>query len=435
MEYYKSFNAEALELSKSLPEEQGTLYKRYFVPIPLENFETDLQGDGGDAEEKMLQEIAAKLLTNLRIKFDLIVGSTRCILGKNSKYIRVIDAGDLTEEHLSGKMYKSSDDKLVAFIHAHSDRVIFIDVPDRETAGLNILFANSDAALSTQVLINTGRESDLNIFEWYASKTKSSSLMAVLHEITVGAYGKAEVNLVHNEDAKTYVIGFSRGKVGDNALLKVNYIYNGGLVARSKNEIRAEGYSSKSEVIEMVIGSAEQKFDLNTIIANVGEDTVSDLESKAVLMDKSVCILKGFANVGEEASGSRSFVNERGILLDSRAYMSSIPGMSINNSNVKATHSSATAPVDEDLLFYLMSRGANETSAKRLLVSGFFSSSIAKMQSAVVKEAAASLMNEKIGSKGFGDIPKMDISSVWFDQKAAQAQDMFAGHYKYRDQK
>ena len=151
-------------------------------------------------------------------------------------------------------------------------------------------------------------------------------------------------------------------------------------------------------------------------------------------MDKAVCILTGFANVGENASGSRSFVNERGILLDKRAYMSSIPGMSINNSNVKATHSSATAPVDEDLLFYLMSRGANETVAKKLVISGFFSNSIAKISSPIVKEAVASLMHEKINNKVFGTIPKMDISSIWFDPKAAQAQGMFEGHYKYREQ-
>jgi Fe-S cluster assembly scaffold protein SufB len=435
LEFYRSFNAEALELSKSLPEEQNELYKRYFVPLPLEKFADKIaDSDGGEAEEKVLKEISLKMYENLNISFDLVIGSTKCIINQKNKYIKIVEINELTEDHLREKMYKSGEDKTVAFIHAHSRKIIFIEVPAGEHADINLLFVNTDVPLATQVLINTGKDSGLNIFEWYASKTKEESLSGVLHEVRIGSYGKAEINMVHNEDANTYVLGFSKGKVKENGHLKVNYIYNGGLSTKSKNEIMADGYMAKSNVIEMVMGSGEQKFDLNTIISNIDKDTVSDLESKAVLMDSAVCLLKGFAMIGDDASGSRSFVNERGILLDKRAYMSSIPGMSINNSNVKATHSSATAPVDEDLLFYIMSRGATETVAKKLLISGFFSSSIAKMESAIVKSAVASLMNEKINGKKFGMIPKLDISSIWFDPKAAQA-DMFEGHYKYREQK
>ncbi|MFI5412815.1 MAG: SufB/SufD family protein [Candidatus Micrarchaeales archaeon] len=435
MEYYKSFNAEALELSKSLPEQQSELYKKHFVPLNLDAFaKTIEEGNEDSNEEKTLKELSADLLEKLRINFDIIIGSTTHIVNKKSKYVKIIEINELTEEHFVGRMYKSNEDKIVAFLHAYSKKVIFIDIPAGEKADLNILFANTDLPLTTQVIVTTGNVSVLNLFEWYASKANEKSVSGVLHEIKIGSYAKAEINFVHNENEKTYVLGFSKGRIGDNSKLKLNYIYNGGLITKVKNEIMASGYAASSEVIEMVMGSAEQKFDLNTVISNLEKDTVSDLESKAVLMDSAVCFLKGFANVGENAPGSRSFVNERGILLDKRAYMSSIPGMSINNSNVKATHSSATAPVEEDLLFYLMSRGADEVISKKLLISGFFSSSIAKMESPLVKEAAASLMNEKVNNKRFGTVPKMDISSIWFDPKAAQAQDMFAGHYKYREQ-
>jgi Fe-S cluster assembly scaffold protein SufB len=433
MGYYKSFNAEALELSKTLPEEQSELYKRYFVPIPLEAFAESIL-DADENEENVLKEISASLLEKLRIKFDLVVGSAKCLLLDGKDYIKVVGMDALTEEHIKDKMFKSSDDRGVAFIHAYSKNIVLINVPAGKKADLRILFVNTDVPLATQVLIDVGRESVLNIFEWYASKTSRPSLSGVLHEVRAGDYAKTEISLVHNEDAKTQVMAFAKGFAKENASLKMNFVYNGGLSVKARNEISTAGYSAKSDAIEIVMGSAEQKFDINTIIANVGRDTVSDLDSRAVLLDRSVCILKGFANVGENASGSRSFVNERGILLDKRAYMSSIPGMSINNSNVKATHSSATAPIEEDLLFYIMSKGVDETVAKRLIVSGFLSSSIAKMESPLVKEAVASLMHEKVNNKVFGVAPKLDISNIWFDPRASQAQGMFEGHYKYREQ-
>ncbi len=401
--------------------------------MPFEEFVEKIDQKDGRDEEKLLADYSKIVSENLGIKFDYVVGSTRNISNGRNDFVKIVEIGDLTEEHLRGKMFKNTDDKAVAFVHAYSRKIIFIDVPDGKDVDLNILFANTDTPLVSQVLIKTGRESTLNLFEWFGSKAGSASLSAVMHEIKIGSYGKAEINLVHNEDANTQVLGFSKGSVADNGHLKINYVYNGGVNSRIKNEIRTEGYGAKSNVIEIVMGSGDQKFDLSTRITNVGKDTISDLESKAVLTDKTVCLLKGFAKIEDTASGSRSFVNERGILLDKRAYISSIPGMSIDNSNVKATHSSATAPVDEELLFYLMARGIDAKSAQKLLVSGFFSNSIAKIGSALVKSAIVSLMNEKINTKRFGDIPKIDISSIWFDPKAIAAQGMFEGHHKYRD--
>ncbi|MCW6160003.1 MAG: SufD family Fe-S cluster assembly protein [Candidatus Micrarchaeales archaeon] len=432
MEYYKSFNEEALELSKSLPEEQSELYKRHFVPIALDKFAAKLEeGDGGLEEEAILKDLSQAALVNLNLRFDALFGSTRHLIN-NQKFLEVVPAKEMTEERITGKMYRSKEDKMVAFIHAHARRIIFIDVPDGVTAELNLLFVNTDIPFSTQVIVKTGRESKLNLFEWYSSRTSGESLLSILHEIKVGTYAKADVSMVHNEDVNTAVINFSKSMVADNGILNANYIYNGGSNTRAKNDIASSGFAARSNVIELVMGSAKQKFDLNTIVSNLAKDTVSDLESKASAADSSACILKGFAVVGEDASGSRSFINERGMLLSKNAYISSIPGMSINNANVKATHSSATAPVDEEALFYLTSRGATDAVAKRLIISGFFSSSIAKIENPMVKATVSSLMQEKINNKKFGTIPKLDISNVWVNESY---KDTFQGHYKYRELK
>ncbi len=437
MEYYKAFYKEAEELTKALPEEQSELYKRYFLPLPIEELYKSLidTKDGGGAEEAGLKELAKSFQDNLSVKPDVIVGSTRHIIEKQLEFVRILDANQVTEELLHGKMYKSHEDKLVALIHATSRKYVFIDVPDGKKASINMLFANFMAPSTVQVIIKIGRESELNLFEWFASKTngKGSSLLGVLHEVSAGPYSKSEINIVHNEDQNTYVLNFSKAKTADNGRLGMNYVYNGGLNTRAKNELFANGHGSRNDVVELIMGSSEQKFDLNTVIANIGHDTVSDLGSRAALMDKSVCLLKGFADVGPDAKGSRSFVNERGILLDKNAYMSSIPGMAIKNSDVKATHSSATAPIDEESEFYLMSKGTDKTTTRKLLVSGFLSAGISRMESPVAKSTVASLLHEKVNSGHFGTIPKLDISNVWFTTQ--KETDMFEGHYKYRELK
>ena len=434
MEYYRSFNTEALELSRKLPEEQSELYKRHYVPMPLEEFSEKMEEANSDGtEEKEIAILEKEIAEKLGVKFDAVIGPAFYRI--NSALMKIVKLEDLTEEHIRNKLYSSKEDKQVAFIHAHTKRFVYIDVPDSKTASINILFVNTDVPIAAQVFVKTGSESSLNLFEWYASLSKNKSMLGVLHELTIGKYSKSEINMLHNENENTFVVGFTKGRIRENAELNVNYIYNGGIATRVKNEINASGFAAKSKVIELVIGSGDQKFDINTVVANIDTDTVSDLESKAALMGNAVCMFKGFANVGENASGSRSYVNERGILLDRTAYMNSIPGMSINNANVKATHSSATAPVDADSLFYLMSRGTDEVVARRLLVNGFFAKSLSKINSAIVKAIVSSLIHEKINNRRFGFVPKLDMSGIWMDQSAPQSGDLFEGHYKYRDVK
>lgn len=434
MEYYKSFYTEAIELSKSLPEEQSELYKRHFIPMPVEQFAGGIEdADGGEQEEKLLKELSRMAFENLNIRFNAIFGSTRQVLDAQG-YVKSVDLKDINEEHVSNKLFKSGEDKMVAFIHAHSKRILFIDIPAGKRVDLNLLFANTEIPLATQVLINVGRDAKLNLFEWYTSKTMSTSMLGILHEVTVGEYGYADISMVHNEDENTYVANFSKGAAMANSSLNINYIYNGGMSVRAKNFVSSAGHKAKSSVVELVVGSEKQRFDLSTIVANIGQESFADLESKAALMDEAACILKGFADVGENAMGSRSFVNERGILLDKGCYMSSIPGMSIKNSDVRATHSSATAPVDEEALFYLMSRGASGTVAQKLLIAGFLSSGIARLENPLAKVAVSSLIQEKINKGRFGTIPKLDISNLWAEQ-SVHNDDVFQGHYKYRDLK
>jgi len=51
----------------------------------------------------------------------------------------------------------------------------------------------------------------------------------------------------------------------------------------------------------------------------------------------------------------------------------------------------------------------------------------------MVKATVSSLMQEKINNKRFGTIPKLDISNVWVNE--SHKEDVFEGHYKYRELK
>jgi Fe-S cluster assembly scaffold protein SufB len=432
MEYYQSFLSEAQENYATLPDEKSELYKRYSVNVPLEEFSKRINLKPHGAGKGEAEELCKELKEKLGIVIDVTIDGSVQISDGASRFVRSLDVHGLTEEALKQKMFSNRESKQVAFIHAHTKEILQIEIPSGETAGINMLFTNSDTPLVTQVLIKAGKGSKLNLLEWYGSKATKESMVNVMHEVSIQEYAKTEINMIHNEDWRTFSAGSSKFVIGDNAELEFNSIYNGGLLTKVKSEVISEGYASKSRITEMVMGSSTQVFDINTTIVNANRDTASELESKGALADQSRCLLKGFADIRENAPGSRSFVHERGILLSKDARMDSIPGMSIKNSDVKATHSSAVAPVDEEALFYLMSRGASLTDARLLLVSGFFSGSLSKITDSTVKEAVASLIHEKIYTKSFGSVPKATMSGLWTESRSESS--IFKGHYKYRDE-
>jgi Fe-S cluster assembly protein SufD len=336
-----------------------------------------------------------------------------------------------SEELLRKMMHNNIDDKYAAFVNAYSKRAIAINVPKGESREVKLLFLNHDQPLLSHVFMNAEQGAKAKIVEFYASTAAKPSAMATIHEITSGDNSNFELDAIHNENSLTTLLSFCRNSIGSNANLKFNTFYNGTRLSRVRNVMSASSRTSRIEINEVVFGSGAQKFDIATQILNQGRESHASLESKAVLMDTSFCQLKGYARVLKGASGARSFVNERGILLDKGARVDGLPDMSVDESDVKATHSSATAPVDEETVFYLMSKGIPEVGVKKLIVSGFLSESISKMHNSTARALAIELINNKLETRQFGEIPASNPEDVWMFGEERE-KDMFEGHYKYR---
>ena len=412
MSGYNQFVKCATEQYDTLPQEGTQLYKKHFIPIPFElkkyvDAKADAEGEGAALTGLLNWE-----LKGMNVKFDAAIGSDYAVGG--NKYLKIKGAETLGDEEMKNRLHESGEDKYIAFIDAYSRRFIFIDVPGGNKANLNLIFPNSNSALNAEVIINVGKGSTLSLFELYSSRNASASSSGTIHEVRIGENSDVEINSLHNETANTVVLGFCRGKVGEGSAFRFNSFYNGGSYVRVRNKIEACGIRSKIDVNELVFGSREQKFDVNTVAVNGGKETGAHLESKAALMDTSFCIFKGFARIEKGAKKSESYVHERGLLLDEGARIDALPDMSVDESDVKAKHSSATAPIDDETSFYLMSRGIGEREVRELIVKGLFAESLSKFNNRAMRDACLSLIDDKIGNgKGPGG-------------------DIFKGYHKYR---
>jgi len=97
------------------------------------------------------------------------------------------------------------------------------------------------------------------------------------------------------------------------------------------------------------------------------------MKIRAIVSDSSNAIVQGDVTIKPPAFGSNGYQTEDIILLGKDAIARPIPNLEIGNHDVKCSHGATVSNIDEDTLFYAMSRGIRREDALAMLISSFLS--------------------------------------------------------------
>ena len=89
----------------------------------------------------------------------------------------------------------------------------------------------------------------------------------------------------------------------------------------------------------------------------------------------------------------------RNLLLSDEAEANSAPGLEIEADDVRCTHGATSGQIDEEELFYMLSRGITPRAAKRLIVTGFLNEVAERLGSEAIAEMTGTLIAEKFAGK------------------------------------
>ena len=169
--------------------------------------------------------------------------------------------------------------------------------------------------------------------------------------------------------------------------------------ARYENQTRIEGAGADVKMYSLTVSEESQEFDQRTFQIHNAPNAVSDLLYKNALLDKSRTIFSGLIKVAEGAQQTDAYQTNRNLLLDPNADANSMPGLEILANDVKCSHGATTGNVDENELFYMMSRGISKRVAMQLMVFGFFEEVIDKIESEELAEGLRQIIHKKFNSK------------------------------------
>jgi len=286
---------------------------------------------------------------------------------------------ELVEKYL-GAQVAIDNSKFAALNAAMFSGGVFLYVPKNVQidAPIHTLYQSTQDLSAvfprTLAVLEEGAEAVL-IDEYGSTGSNGDSPRTIVHAVTEGNVGKnAQLQYINVQNWGTRTRSHYTQKIHvgrDGQAVSVG-IALGGLYNKADIRTELRGANAYSEMIGVLFGDANQHFDNHTEHVHVHGHTYSDLDFKVVLEDEARSAYTGLIRIDLEAANSEAYQENRNLLLDDTCRAESIPELEILNENVRCTHGATVGPIDEDQVFYSMTRGLARHEAERIIVEGFF---------------------------------------------------------------
>jgi Fe-S cluster assembly protein SufD len=171
----------------------------------------------------------------------------------------------------------------------------------------------------------------------------------------------------------------------------------GGRLSRSTQHSIMRGPGAEAKVTGLYLPDGRQHFAYHTLQDHVAASCTSDLLYQGALLGKARSVYEGTIRAWPGAQKTNAYQSNRNLLLSSKARADSLPQLEIEANDLRCTHGATVSQVDDEQVFYLMSRGIARPDAVRLIVEGFFQPSLDRLPTSLA--GLRERLTEAIGAK------------------------------------
>jgi Fe-S cluster assembly protein SufD len=287
-------------------------------------------------------------------------------------------------EHL-GRLSGEGSDAFSALNTAFVGSGALLHVAKGAEAGapVQLLFlstAGAEAATFPRVLVVAERDSRLDLIETYASTGGASYLTNAVVEVFVGEGARVTHHKVQDEGAAAFHVASTRAELSRSASYDLTTVTLGARLSRHNIEVLLESEGAECRVDGLYIVGDGQHADTHSLIDHRAPNCASRQNYKGILDGRSRAVFNGRVFVREDARGTDAEQSNKNLLLSREARVDTKPQLEIYNDDVKCSHGATVGQLDEEELFYLLSRGLHADLARNLLTYGFAEEIVEKIK-------------------------------------------------------
>jgi Fe-S cluster assembly protein SufD len=300
-----------------------------------------------------------------------------------------------------GKYAGIEKNGLVALNTAFAQDGIFIMVPDNVVVEkpiqmVNIVNSPENLFLQPRHLIVLGRNSKLTLVHCDDSTIHENTFINAVTEVFVGENSEIEHYKLQNKDEGSAVITSIFIHQESNSRAHSHTLtLNGGLI---RNDVYSglHGRGCESNLYGLYLLDKKQHVDNQVYVDHAQPDNTSFQLYKGIIDDEASAVFNGHILVRKDAQRTAAFQNNRNILLNDNARVTTKPFLEIYADDVKCSHGVTVGQLDPEAMFYIRSRGICERNARMLLMYAFAAEVVNKINIQILRDRLDNMVQKRL---------------------------------------
>jgi Fe-S cluster assembly protein SufD len=266
---------------------------------------------------------------------------------------------------------------------------------DEPLHSLSALTNNGVDLGKTLVILEEGAEATM-LSETASTATEGGGLHCGSIELIVEKGARLRYVNLQNWGHEAWHFAHQKAHVGTEGRLQWTIGALGSRLAKVNQHVAMTGPDAEVQVNGVMFTEGRQHLSYNTHQHHRAPYCKSDLLYKAALQDRSRTVWRGMIKVDKDAQRTDAYQRNDNLMLSRDARADSIPGLEIEADDVRCTHGSTSGRVDEQQLFYAMTRGYTRREAVRMIVTGFFQQVFDRITIESVRDALGEAIGRRV---------------------------------------
>ena len=298
--------------------------------------------------------------------------------------------------------FSDEQNSMLSLNHALANDGIILEIDDNYSFNKPLVIYNLfdqnafNKIINNKIFISLGEESNLSIVDFFRCENDVKYFNNTIHNYTIKKNSSLKKFSINDALNNSYNYNSVKVKSYSNSSFE-NFLLSLGpnLI---KNEIHCSLLENHSSCLinGVMLLKGSQHHELKTNVNHKYENCKSSQLIKSVLLDKSNGTYQGKIYVDKRAQKTNGYQLSKALVLSENSEFNSKPELEIYADDVKCSHGSTTGNIDENSIFYLMSRGLKRDQANKMIVEGFLNEVIETINNTDIKTFILKLFRESI---------------------------------------
>ena len=264
---------------------------------------------------------------------------------------------------------------------------------------------DSERAYSPRIVIAAGAGSRIAVVEHFIGIENTVYLDNVVTEIEIAEDAAVEHYKVQQASAGAYHVAALEAKLAAGASFHSWAVSLGARLSRHDIDVTLDHEHARCSLDGLYVANGRQHVDFHTNVEHAAPRCESNEYYKGIAGGRGRGVFNGRVHVHPDAQKTEAHQTNRNLLLSRNAEIDTKPQLEIHADDVKCSHGATIGQLDEQMLFYLRSRGIPENAARGMLTYGFARDVVDRIDRSELRESVGATVLEHLpGGDGLHEI-------------------------------